>query len=136
MTNSMSASVDSAVPARAEYQSSAWFEAESCAGVRYRIARVSVNRRIELAKKVREIGRKLEFLEAGDAREKLEAMVLSGEIERAYLEWALEAVEGLRIDGEAATPSLLLEKGPAALAAEILERIKSECGLNADERKN
>jgi hypothetical protein len=132
----MSALADSAVPALAEYSSSVWFEAESCAGVRYRIARVSVNRRIELAKKIREIGRRLEFLEAGDAREKLEAMVLSGEIERAYVEWGLEAVEGLRIDGEGATPSLLLERGPAALAAEILERIKSECGLNADERKN
>jgi hypothetical protein len=132
----MSVLVDGAVPARAEYQSSAWFEAESCAGVRYRIARVSVNRRIELAKKIREIGRRLEFLEAGDAREKLEAMVLSGEIERAYVEWGLEAVEGLRIDGEVATPSLLIDKGPATLAAEILERIKSECGLNADERKN
>jgi hypothetical protein len=119
-----------------DHSSSAWFEAESYAGVRYRIARVSVNRRIELAKKIREIGSRLEFLEAGDAREKLEAMVLSGEIERAYLEWALEAVEGLRIDGEVATPSLLMERGPAALAAEILERIKSECGLNADERKN
>ncbi len=120
----------------ADYASTAWFEAESCAGVRYRIARVSVNRRIELAKKVREIGRRLEFLEAGDAREKLEAMVLSGEIERAYVEWGLEAVEGLRIDGEDATPSLLLERGPAGLASEILERIKAECGLNADERKN
>lgn len=136
MTNSMSASVDRSATTGAEYQSSAWFEAESCAGVRYRIARVSVNRRIELAKKIREIGRRLEFLEAGDAREKLEAMVLSGEIERAYVEWGLEALEGLRIDGEDATPSLLLERGPAALAAEILERIKSECGLNVDERKN
>jgi hypothetical protein len=96
-----------------------------------------VGRRIELARKIREIGRGIEFFEAGsDAREKLEAAVLSGEIERAYLEWALEAVEGLVIDGEVATPLVLIEKGPAELAAEVLGRIRSECGLDADERKN
>ncbi len=77
-----------------------------------RIVRVSVGRRIELARKIREIGRKLEFFEAsGDAREKLEAMVLSQEIDRAYLEWGLEAIEGLSIDGEAATPLSSIETG-------------------------
>lgn len=121
----------------AEYSSSLWFDAASCAGARYRIARISVGRRIELARKIREIGRKIEFLEAAsDAREKLEAMVLAQEIDRAYLEWGLEAIEGLSIDGEAATPVLLIDKGPAELSAEILARIKSECGLNEDERKN
>jgi hypothetical protein len=133
MTNSMSHSDKSAV----EYSSSLWCDAASCEGVRYRIARVSLGRRIELARKIREIGRKLEFLEAGsDARERLEAMVLTQEIDRAYLEWGLEAVEGLSINGEAATPESLIETGPADLGAEILARIKSECGLNEDERKN
>lgn len=96
-----------------------------------------MSRRIELARKIREIGRKLEFHEAAnDAREKLEAMVLAQEVDRAYLEWGLEAVEGLSIDGEAATPTSLIDRGPAELSAEILARIKSECGLNEDERKN
>jgi hypothetical protein len=97
---------------------------------------MSLSRRIELARRVREIGRKLEFLEAGDAKEKLEAVVLAGEIERAYLEWGLEEVNGLVIDGEAATPELLIERGPAELASEVLMRIQEECGLRADERKN
>lgn len=119
------------------YSSSLWFDAESLPGVRYRITRISVGRRIELAKKIREIGRRLEFLEAGsDVREKLEAAVLAGEVERAYLDWALESVEGLVIDGEAATPLVLIERGPVELAAEILRRIQSECGLTEDERKN
>ncbi len=119
------------------YSSSLWFEAESSVGVRYRIARISVGRRIELAKKIREIGRRLEFLEAGnDAREKLEAAVLASEIDRAYLEWALEAVDGLEIDGEAATPAVLIERGPVELAAEILRRIQAECGLTEIQRKN
>ena len=119
------------------HQSWSWFDANTWAGVRYRIVAVSVVRRIELARRIREIGRRLEFLEAGGAaHERLEAMVLAGEIDQAYLEWGLEAVDGLTIDGEAATPAMLIEKGPADLAAEILERIRGECGLTKDERKN
>jgi hypothetical protein len=121
----------------ATYASSLWFDSEVCAGARYRIARISVGRRIELARRIREVGRKIEFLQAGsDPREKLEAMVLASEIEHVYLEWGLEAIEGLTIDGEMATPASVIERGPAALAAEILERLKSECGLGEQERKN
>jgi hypothetical protein len=119
------------------HESFAWFDAETRTGVRYRIARMSLGRRIELARKIREAGRSIEFLEAGgDVREKLEAAVLQGEIDRAYLEWGLDAIEGLEIDGEAATPELLIAKGPAELAAEILKRIRGECGLSDNERKN
>jgi hypothetical protein len=106
-------------------------------GVRYEIRRVSFGGRIELARKIREIGRKAEYLEAGsDARDKLEATVLGAEIDRAYLEWGLVGVEGLEIDGAAATPASLIDTGPIELAAEILARIKAECGLTEDERKN
>ena len=118
-------------------ESSAWFEAETSAGVRFRVARISVARRIELARRIREIGRRVEFLEAGnDPREKLEAAVLAAEIDRAYLEWGLEEVQGLTIDGEPATPAALIEKGPIDLAKEMLDRIKRECGLSEEQRKN
>jgi hypothetical protein len=120
-----------------EYESCAWFDAESSEGVRYGIARLSFGRRIELARRIREIGRKMEYLEAGsDVREKLEATVLAAEIDRAYLEWGLTGVTGLAIDGVEATPQSLIERGPVELAKEILERIKAECGLTEDERKN
>jgi hypothetical protein len=100
---------------KAAHESSLWFESEICVGVRYKIARISLGRRIELARRVREIGRKAEFLEAGDdVRDKLEAA----------------------IDGEAATPGVLIERGPLALAMEILDRIRAECGLSETERKN
>ncbi|HML15627.1 MAG TPA: hypothetical protein VK419_01325 [Bryobacteraceae bacterium] len=99
--------------------------------------RVSFGRRIELARRIREIGRKVEYLEAGnDAKEKLEATVLAAEVDRAYLEWGLTGVEGIEIDGAAATPERLIEAGPVDLAAEVLRRIKRECGLTEDERKN
>jgi hypothetical protein len=114
-----------------------WCDAESVAGVRFQITRVSFGRRIELARKIREIGRKLEFLEAGsDAREKLEATLIGAEIDRAYLEWGLLGIAGLTIDSEAATPAILIALGPLELAAEILARIKAECGLSENERKN
>jgi hypothetical protein len=130
MTNSTSLSGNA-------WESRIWFDAEAIAGVRYEIVRVSFGRRIELARRIREIGRKMEYLEAGnDARETLEATVLAAEIDRAYLEWGLVAVEGLEIDGAAATPETLVERGPVELAMEILGRIKSECGMTEDERKN
>ena len=119
------------------HESSAWFDAETYAGVRFRVARISVARRIELARRIREIGRKVEFLEAGqDPREKLEAAVLAAEIDRVYLEWGLEEIQGLAIDGEVATPAALIEKGPLDLAKEMLGQIKRECGLSEDQRKN
>jgi hypothetical protein len=119
------------------YDSALWFDAESAAGVRYGIARLTFGRRLELARRIREIGRKAEFLAAGtDAREKLEAAVVAAEVDRAYLEWGLLAVEGLTIDGEVATPQAVVDKGPLELATEILGRVKSECGLSEAERKN
>ena len=119
------------------HESSVWIAAEAVAGIRYKIARISLGRRIELARRIRDIARKLEFLEAsGDAREKLEAAVLQGEIDRAYLEWGLEGLEGLEIDGDAATMETLIERGPLGLALEIVGKIRAECGLNEDERKN
>jgi hypothetical protein len=45
----------------------------------------------------------------------------------------------LRLEGrlrEPATPAALIEKGPLDLAKEMLGRIKSECGLSEDQRKN
>ena len=119
------------------WESRVWFDAAAMEGVRYEIVRVSFGRRIELARRIREIGRKMEYLEAGsDARETLEATVLAAEIDRAYLEWGLVSVEGLEIDGEAATPETLVDRGPVELAMEILGHIKSECGMTEDERKN
>lgn len=135
MTNSTLHLVNPA--ADPNYESVVWFEAEARKGVRYAIARVSFGRRIELARQVREVARKAEFLEAGkDAREKLEAAVTGAEVDRVYLEIGLAAVEGLLIDGEPATTQTLIERGPLELTSEVLARIKAECGLSEDERKN
>jgi hypothetical protein len=119
------------------YDSTVWFDSETRVGVRLGIVRVSFGRRIELARRIREIGRRAEYLEASsEPRDKLEATVLAAEIDRAYLDWGLIGVEGLEIDGAAATPKTLIEAGPVEIAAEALARIKGECGLTEDERKN
>jgi len=124
-------------PSDKRYESSIWFDSKTRPGVRFGIVRISFGRRIELARRIREIGRKAEYLDAGsDIREKLEAKVMAAEIDRAYLEWGLIGVEGLEIDGAPATPASLIDLGPVELATEILARIKAECGLTEDERKN
>jgi hypothetical protein len=61
---------------------------------------------------------------------------LSHEIDRTYLEWGLVDVSGLEIDGETATPELVLLKGPEELCREAVDAIKAECHLTEDERKN
>ena len=120
-----------------DYESVFWCDAKARAGVRYAIARISFGRRIELARKVREIARKTAFLEAGtDVRERLEAAVIGAEVDQVYLETGLLDIEGLTIDGDNATPASFIERGPIELASEILSKIKAELGLSEAERKN
>lgn len=106
-------------------------------GVEFVIARMSFGRRLELMRRVRDLAMRAEFFEAGcDATNKMEASVLGAEIDRLYLEWGLEALNGLDLDGEPATAGTFLERGPEELVLEALEAIRSECGLNEQERKN
>lgn len=101
------------------------------------IARISFGRRIDLARRVRELAQRTEFLEAGGTpREKVEATLLESEIDRVYLEWGLAGVDGLEVDGQTATPETLLQSGPDELCQEALAHIKAECGLSEAERKN
>jgi hypothetical protein len=101
------------------------------------IARISFGRRIELTRRIRELAQKAEFCEAGGTpREKIEATLLSSEIDRTYLEWGLMGVAGLDVDGATATPGALIQAGPEGLCQEALALIKSECGLSEAERKN
>lgn len=119
------------------YTSEVTIDAESVPGVRFTIARMSFGRRLDLTRRISAVARRLEYLAAGgDDREKLEAAVLAGEIDRTYLEWGLRSVEGLTVDGEPATPADAIERGPEALTREIVAAIKHECGLSEEERKN
>ncbi|MEO8026328.1 MAG: hypothetical protein ABI823_07630, partial [Bryobacteraceae bacterium] len=54
-------------------------------GVRFRIARMSFARRLALARRIRDLAQRAEFLAAGEtAVERLESAVLSNEIDGVY----------------------------------------------------
>lgn len=120
-----------------EYTSYRVVESKAFPGVRLRVRKVTFGRRIELLKKVSELASKVEFLRASDdPREQLEASLLQSELDRAYLLWGLASVEGIRIDGEEATPEKLVSQGPEELCGEALRAIKREFGLSEEEEKN
>lgn len=120
-----------------QYESVISIESKAVPGVRFAIHRISFGRRMELSRRVRELSRKAEFLEAGtEMHEKIEAGILAQEIDAMYLHWGLCSIEGLIIDGEPATAARLLEKGPEDLTREVVNAIKEQCGLSEPERKN
>lgn len=119
------------------YESVVRIESKTILGVTFSINRISFGRRMELSRQVREISQRAEFLDAGnELREKIEASLLAQEIDAMYLRWGLVSIDGLTIDGEAATAVQLIEKGPEELMREIVSTIREQCGLNEAERKN
>ena len=105
--------------------------------VRFTVRRMSFARRCELAHRVRELSRKMEFLQAGDSvQDKIEAAVLNSEVSNLYVDWGLVSIDGMELDGQAATPESLLAGGPEDLCNEIIGAIQAECGLSQEERKN
>jgi hypothetical protein len=110
---------------------------ESMPGVSFAIARMTFGRRLELMKRVRDLAARIEYFEAArDEKNRMEASLLGAELDKLYLAWGLAEVRGLALDGEAATPESLVERGPEALVHEALAAIKAECGLTETERKN
>jgi len=119
-----------------EFGSQRWFDSESLGGVRFAVRCPSLSQRIELTRRVRDLLLNNDFLASGSEPEKLEAVLADLLVRRLYLEWGLAKIEGLRIDGEVATPATLISGGPEELAEEIARRVQFECGLSEEERKN
>jgi hypothetical protein len=98
---------------------------------------MSFGRRTELMRQVRELTRRVEFMEAAmTPREKMNATLLRLEIERMYVKWGVVDIAGLELDGVAATPESLAAAGPEELFREALHLVLRETGLNAEQRKN
>jgi hypothetical protein len=98
---------------------------------------MSFDRRIDLARRIREVASRADYLDAGkNPGEKVAAALLAAEVDRIYFDWGLVSVEGLVVDGEPATPARLLASGPEDLVREALSLIKAECGLTEEEQKN
>jgi hypothetical protein len=120
-----------------QYQSTVTQPSRCIGGVEFTILRLSFARRMDLARRVLELSRRLEFHQAGEGVEdNIQANILGCEIDQLYLRWGLIAIVGLTVDGMDATPELIAEKGPEDLAREIVSAIKSQCGLSESERKN
>jgi hypothetical protein len=106
-------------------------------GVDLVIGRITFGRRLELMRRVRDLAARLEYFDAGrDEKNRMEAGLLGAQMDQIYIEWGLEEIRGLMLDGFPATPESLLERGPEELVREALEAIKTECGLSETERKN
>ena len=119
------------------YESFRTVESKELAGVQLTVRRMSFSRRLELMRKIRELAQRAEFLRAGeDPAEKMDGALLRAEIDRIYVAWGVEAIEGLELDGAAATPETLVSAAPEALFREALEAVKAECGLTEAEIKN
>jgi hypothetical protein len=119
------------------WQSTRAIPSEKWPGVEFVIARITFGRRLELMKRVRDLAVRLEYFDAGrEEKNRIEASLLGAQLDRMYIEWGLEEVRGLEIDGEPATPASLVERGPEALFQEALAAVKTECGLTEEQRKN
>jgi hypothetical protein len=106
-------------------------------GVNYTVCKVSFERRMDLMRRIRELARGLEFLQAGqEPGDKMDAALARAEIDRAYVRWGLRSVEGLELDGAPATPESLAESGPEELFREALAAVQAQAGLTETETKN
>jgi hypothetical protein len=119
------------------YESVVVIESQVAPGVTFTVQKMSYGRRAELMRRIRELTRKQEFLEASDkAGDKIDAALLEAEINRVYLTWGLRSIAGLTVDGSEATPEVLAARGPEDLFREALEAVRAQTGLTAAERKN
>lgn len=120
-----------------DYTSHIIRQSRVCDGVSYTIRKLSLKRRIELIKRLRDLSIRSEVLLGGEsAEERVEAALAIREIQEIYLEWGLKEITGLSIDGEPATVASLISAGPEKLTEEIVEAIQSEIYLSEAERKN
>ncbi len=119
------------------WQSRIAVPSEAFPGVEFVIARITFGRRLELMRRVRDLAARLEYFEAGrEEKNRIEASLLGAQLDRLYIEWGLEEIRGLDLDGEPATPETLIDRGPEELFQEALAAVKAECGLSEEQRKN
>jgi hypothetical protein len=119
------------------YESTTRIGSRIVPGVEFVIRKMSFARRVEIIRQIRDLAQRVEFHDAGSSTgEKLDGALVTAEIDRRYIVWGLQEVAGLELDGAAATPETLVERGPEELVHEAVAAIKAECGLTEAERKN
>ncbi|MBN9658671.1 MAG: hypothetical protein J0H49_10875 [Acidobacteria bacterium] len=120
-----------------EWASSEWVDSRLVPGVRFAVAKISLARRAEISRRMRGLMSELEFQSAGQGlTDRLAATEMEARIDRVYIEWGLQEVTGLEIDGAAATVETVVERGPEALCREIAACVRKQCHVSGEERKN
>jgi hypothetical protein len=119
-----------------DFESLHWVRSKEVADVRFAVREPSLGRRIELTRRLHELTIRNEFLASGRELQQLEITLAELLVQKLLVEWGLAAIEGLTIDGTAATAESLIEAGPEKLIAEIAAAVKQRCGLSEEERKN
>ncbi len=124
-------------PAPVLYASERTFDSTALPGVRFVLYRMSAARRLDLLSRMGEFASQLEMLRASDALDdRVQAEALRLRIDLEYVRWGLKGLRGIAIDGVPAEAESLIERGPEALMKEIADRIRAECELTGEERKN
>lgn len=119
-----------------DYPSQVWRESAAYPGVRFAARQISLGGRIELTRMIQEIIHKNEFLKAGEVLEQAQASLADLLARKVYLEWGITKIEGLLIDGAAASVSSLIALGPEHLCEEMVAAIRSDLTLSPNESKN
>jgi hypothetical protein len=123
-------------PKPVQHDSLRWIASEAQRGVRFAVRLPSLGSRIELTRRLQALTRQNEFLANGNDLQQLELALSELLVQRLLIEWGLAGLEGLQIDGQAASVESLIDRGPEALVSEIAAQIRAGCGLTEDERKN
>ncbi len=119
-----------------DYQSAITVESAT-PGVTIRVARMSFGRRLDLMRKVRDLARQIEFLQAGpNPGDGMDAALLRAEIDQMLVRWGVVSVSGLAVDGAEATAEALIASGPEGVFQEALAAVRRQAGLTEEERKN
>lgn len=119
------------------YASEVEFSSSSHPGVHVKMRRCSAGRRIELMERLAAHAARYEALKASERMDdQVQAEALRIRMDFEYLDWGLQRVSGLLVDGQAPDATVLFERGPEELVAEIVRAIRQECEFPEDERKN
>lgn len=118
------------------FESVRWQTSRELPEVRFAVREPSLQNRIDLTRQLHELTLRNDFLASGKEMEQLELALAELLVQKLLVEWGLAAIEGLYIDGKAATPNQLIESGPERLVAEIATAVRERCGLSEEERKN
>jgi len=98
---------------------------------------MSLLRRQRLMQELGTLAQEVAFQKAnGDVAGDIPATELQTRIDEKVMRTALLEIEGLKIDGQAATPESVIASGPVSLSREIAEAIAEESSLSGNARKN